>query len=324
MPDGGNVEIDPESCPDALNLLARVLARSVQKLSRHGLERDYVAREEATARLRGRILVAESRRRMIDRQARMICRFDELSADWLPNQILRATCDSLLRCREIVAPIRHELRLAREVLAAVTLFPVTDSLFSQIRFYRNNRNYRLPLAVCRLIHRALMPSEREGLARFHDVLLDEKSMPGLFENFVRNFADWHFPGSKVSAMGINWDGEWNADAAEVLPGMFTDVTIEHPTRKIILDCKYYRTALITRHDRKRLHSSHLYQLVSYLRNKAVDPGWAAVEGILLYPAVEHQLDYQFVLNSHRVRVVSVDLDRPWREIHDALLGICAE
>jgi hypothetical protein len=42
---------------------------------------------------------------------------------------------------------------------------------------------------------------------------------------------------------------------------------------------------------------------------------------LLYPAVDNSFDYQFAVDGHPVRVVSVDLDRPWREIHDSLLRV---
>jgi len=325
-PTTGELQMDPEDCPDALNLLARALARSLRNLSRHGLERSYVVHEEATPRLRGRILVAESQRRMLDRQARMICRFDEFSADWLPNQILRGTCDRLLRGGGLEKNIRGELRAARECLAGVSPIRVMNAHFGQVRFHRNNRAYRLPLAVCRMLHRILMPSERDGSSRFHDPLQDEKVMPRLFEQFVQNFAEFHLPEAKVRGqMRIQWDGSWNEETEEVLPKMFVDVVVEHPDRRLLIDCKFYREALETTQYGRRFHSAHLYQLLSYLRNQSVvSDYWKDVQGLLLYPAVDHHLDYYFELNGHHLRVASIDLDRPWKEIHDSLLAICRE
>lgn len=325
-PGKGVAKIDPESCPDALNLLGLALARSLRNLARHGLERSYVVCEEATPRLRGRILVAESQRRMLDRQARMICRFDEFSADWLPNQILRGTCDRLLRGGGLEEKIRGELRAARECLAGASTIRVMDAHFGQVRFHRNNRAYRLPLAVCRMLHHILMPSERDGTSRFHDPLQDEKVMPRLFEQFVQNFAEFHLPEAKVRGqMRIQWDGSWDEETAEVLPKMFVDVVVEHPDRRRLIDCKFYREALVTtQHGRTRFRSAHLYQLLSYLRNQSVVPGWKDLQGLLLYPAVEHRLDHRFELNGHHLRVASIDLDRPWREIHDSLLAICRD
>tara|TARA_B100000927_G_scaffold247559_1_gene210886 strand:- start:316 stop:1368 length:1053 start_codon:yes stop_codon:yes gene_type:complete len=323
VPETDEADLGDDDCPDSLHLLARILVRSTRRLVHRGLTREYIEQTEATPRLKGRILVAQSRREMVDRQAKMICRFDELNADCLPNQLLRSTCDRLLRIGVLEDSLRKDILIAREQLGNITPIRIEDSLFRRVRLHRNNRSYRLPLTVCRLIHRALTPSEREGGNRFHDIFEDEKAMPRIFESFVRNFADGHFPISKVSAMTIQWDGEWEADSAEVLPIMITDLTIEHPDSKLILDCKFYREALVSRHDRKRMHSSHLYQLTSYLRNKAADPGWENASGVLLYPAVDHDLDYRLTLNGHPVRVVSVDLDRPWREIEKRLIEVCA-
>jgi len=122
-------------------------------------------------------------------------------------------------------------------------------------------------------------------------------------------------------MPIDWHGEWDEEAGLVLPRMFTDVTVEWPERKVILDCKFYKDALVTRNDRHRLHSSHLYQLNAYLQNKARHGGWEGVEGILLYPAVDHRTSIQMTILGHRMRVVSIDLDRSWAEIHSDLLSI---
>ncbi len=321
-PESAGVDIDPEHCPDSLNLLALVLARATAKLIRLGLDRDYVIEEEVTPRLRGRILVAESRRRMVHRQAKMICRFDELSVDILPNRILRSTVDRLLRTEGVQPKVRVQLRLVQQALAAISPVVMRDALFARIRLHRNNRRYGLPLAVCRLVHRMLMPSERRGSRRFHEIFVDELAMPKLFEDFVRNFANLHFPESTVSAKKIRWHGEWSPEVAEILPGMHTDVTLEHAHAKIILDCKYYRKALVGQFEKKRMHSAHLYQLTAYLRNQAVEPGWESVAGVLLYPAVDHRLDARLRLGGQGVRVVSIDLDRPWPEIHDALVGIC--
>lgn len=70
-----------------------------------------------------------------------------------------------------------------------------------------------------------------------------------------------------------------------------------------------------------LHSAHLYQLTVYLQNKSRETGWEATNGILLYPAVNHQLDLKFELLGHGVEIHSLDLDQPWPRIHDRLFEI---
>ncbi len=96
------------------------------------------------------------------------------------------------------------------------------------------------------------------------------------------------------------------------------------SRSMILDCKFYGDALTSYHGGVRLHSGNLYQLMAYLKNQAVLPGWESVEGILLYPAVSHAFDHRYTLLGHRVRVVSVDLDQAWHVIRAQLLDLLAE
>ena len=319
--EGDEVDVAAWNCPDIHNLLAWVLSNGIRRLASRGMDKAYLSAAEETPRLRGRILVAESYRRLTNRSGRMCCEFDELSADTLANQILRTTCDRLLNCDLITTPIRTEVRTAQKLLGDITPVAMTRRTFERIQLHRNNRHYRFLLHVCRMLFDTLLPEENTGQNRFHDILRDETRMPRLFEKFVINFARRHFTGAKVYSERIEWHGEWNEDVAEVLPTMLTDVSIEYTERRIILDCKFYRDALVTRHDRHRLHSAHLYQLSAYLQNKSRIPGWEKVEGILLYPAADHRLDLSFSLLGHSLRIVSIDLDQSWQAIERQLRGI---
>ena len=101
--------------------------------------------------------------------------------------------------------------------------------------------------------------------------------------------------------------------------MITDVTVAWPDRKLILDCKYYQEALVSRYDAMRFRSGNLYQLNAYLTNKSVEPGWENVEGMLLYPSNGYHFDHVFTLHGcHQIRVATVDLQQPWPEIEDGL------
>ncbi|MEP4076975.1 5-methylcytosine restriction system specificity protein McrC [Haloferula sp.] len=319
--EGEEIDISTDACPDLANLLGRVLANGIRRLARTGFERNYLPRRETLSRLRGRILVGESYRAHTDRRAKMICEFDELDGDTASNRILSETTRRLLGLRELTPEIRHEIRVARSLLPEVTPSRVSDASFQRIQLHRNTRNYRLLLSVCRLIHRGLLPDEQDGSRRFRDILRDELVMHRLFESFVLNFARRHCGKANIRAMPIQWDGEWDDEAAQVLPSMITDVTLEWPERKVILDCKFYKEALVTREGRHRLHSTHLYQLNAYLQNKSRQLGWEEVEGILLYPAVKHHLDVRMELLGHRFRIVSIDLDQNWTEIERDLLGV---
>jgi hypothetical protein len=64
-------------------------------------------------------------------------------------------------------------------------------------------------------------------------------------------------------------------------------------------------------------------MLSYLNNlSASEPGGGpAPEGILLYPAVRESFHKPYTLLGHRVVVRSVDLNQPWRHIHQELLQV---
>jgi 5-methylcytosine-specific restriction enzyme subunit McrC len=320
---GPETDIAAASCPDLENLLAKVLANGIHRLARTGFERAYLPFQETTPRLKGRIQVASSHRRMTHRAGRMICEFDDLSHDTAANRILRAVAKRLVKAETLTRENRHELRLALGILPEVGELAVTDASFQRVQLHRNTRNYRIVLDICRLIHQSFLPEESAGCRRFRDILRDETLMHALFEAFVRNFAARHCAGAGVSQMHIRWQATGTGDdLAAFLPWMFTDVTIAWPHRKLILDCKYYADALSRRDNRSKFHSPNLYQLHAYLTNKGAEPGWETVEGMLLYPTNGFALDHCFTLHGrHRVRIATIDLQQPWPCIERDLLRL---
>ena len=103
--------------------------------------------------------------------------------------------------------------------------------------------------------------------------------------------------------------------------MRTDVSLRSPERSIILDCKFYKEAMAGRYGTEKIHSTNLYQLYAYLRNAQQKKGWEDSQGMLLYPAVGEEFDYTFEIDSHPVRIASVNLDNTWKEIHERLLSL---
>ena len=147
-------------------------------------------------------------------------------------------------------------------------------------------------------------------------------MARLFQQFILNFARRKCSGASVRSICIEWIAKPESEAARtVLPRMITDVILEWPDRKIILDCKYYRKALAENANRLRLHSAHLYQLYAYMSNQAARPGWEVCEGILLYPTAAYSIDYRYDLGGHPTRLVTVDFAQDWPLIEADLVKI---
>jgi len=318
------VSVNADSCPDLNNLFARMLATATHYLIRRGLDRSYVAVEEETSRIRGRIDFSASEKIQSRTRGKLVCSYDELSPDVLHNQIVKAVLRLLRNDPRVSKDTRKQLALSLEAFQEVGDLRVTPRHFHQVQLHRNNRAYRFVLHLCELIHASLLPEQsQDGSRIFRDFTRDEKIMARVFEDYVRNFARRHLPDATVSAMQIGWRAtELNAATSAMLPRMATDVTIAWPLRKLILDCKYYQEALSTHFDALKFRSGNLYQLNAYLTNQAVVSGWENVEGMLLYPTNGYTLDHCFTLHGrHVVRIATIDLRKPWPAIEKDLLGL---
>ena len=318
------VAVDADSCPDLNNLFAGILANATHHLVRCGLDRSYVPFEEETPRIRGRIDFSASEKNQTRTRGKLVCIYDELSPDVLHNQIVKATLRLLRNDQRVHLDSRKRLAQSLEAFYEVGDLRVTPRHFHRVQLHRNNRAYRFILHLCELIHASLLPNKsQDGVRRFRDFTRDEKVMAKVFEDFVRNFASRHFTEAAVSAMHIHWRASELAEGTcSMLPRMITDVTVAWPDRKLILDCKYYQEALVSRYDALRFRSGNLYQLNAYLTNKAFEPGWESVEGMLLYPSNGYHFDHAFKLHGkHRIRVSTVDLQQVWPKIEMDLLGL---
>ena len=317
------VTAEPEE--GLLELLTRVLLQGTTHVLKRGLSREYVGQEELTGRIRGKLLLADSVRQNTLPKAQAWCAFDELSHDILPNRLLKATLHRLLYTKELNRELAVSLRASYQRLGDVTLVPVRDlRLFDQVRLQRNTAHYGLLLSVCRLVHEQALVSEQNGTQLFQDFVRDEARMAGLFEQFVRNFYRRRQQHFTVKSERLRWAlTPANDESADVLPTMQTDVSLTAPNRKIILDCKYYQQALIRRHNRERIISTHLYQVYAYLQHGQPAGSPVPLEAVLLYPVTEQSYHYNYQVQDtpHRMRVETVNLNQPWRTVERELFNI---
>ena len=169
-----------------------------------------------------------------------------------------------------------------------------------------------------------MPGEGGTDSRFASILEDEERMSSLFEAFVRHFYRQERKEFSVAAEALQWDVLCaNAAHRRYLPTMFTDVTLRSPGRTVVIDAKFYKQTLVSyQGGHPKVRPAHLYQLLAYITNmEGLGGADGHAEGMLLYPSVDGEhLQLDFELERHRVRVWSVDLSRPWPDIHAQMLA----
>ncbi len=309
-------------CETLQDLFAKVLINGTKRLVKRGLNRNYQAKVEEEASLRGRIAFTPSVRQLSWTKGRMVCEFTELSYDTIPNRILKTTMRNLLFTSGISREHKDELRGLLRILHEVSPIRVSRKLFRRIQYHQNLRDYRLLMNICELIHDLLIPTEEAGNSTFQDFIRDPKKMPSLFESFVYNFYQHELHDYMVAKSSFEWQEQsGDAEALARLPTMNTDVELEQGKELTVLDCKYYKEAFTSNWETERYKTPNLYQLYAYIMNKQIERPSMKVSGMLLYPEVHQSFTDRFILQGHPITIASINLDQPWEGIRDDLLTI---
>ena len=87
--------IDANKSGDALNLLARILTISTDRIVRRGLDRGYKELNDELFGVRGRIDIANTIKKNGFSSGKLACNFEELNYSVLHNQIIKSTLERL-------------------------------------------------------------------------------------------------------------------------------------------------------------------------------------------------------------------------------------
>ena len=307
-----------EDPPRVEDLLARLLINGTRRLLRRGIDQNYLPQSEILVTVRGKIDFEVSTRRLLFEHRRVQCNFEEFLPDLLHNRILKETLKALGAYTELDSSQRAEIRSVLRRMEGISPLNIRTSHFAQVRLHRNNSHYRLLMHICELVHENLLVNEQTGNQHFRDFLRDKRQMAKLFELFVARFyrRELSSKGWTVKSQEhIQWDSPVQS---EFLPEMHADAILRGDGRVVVVECKFYKEMLQSSHwgSMAKIRSSHLYQLMTYLRNlDALLPG-QEVEGLLVYPAVQSGFISDLNLSGHPVRVCTIDLARTWNEVAD--------
>ena len=314
-----------EDFENTADLCAAILVRGFESQIKRGLSREYIEVTEPLTTIRGRIDLSETLKGQAYMRRQTVCTYDEFSTDAQAHRILKATFQLLLGS-DIPRARKKEIRPLMPYLAeaeSVDLRTVDWNL----RFDRNNQTYRMLVGICYLVAEGLLQTQSDGTLKMAD-FLDERRMCALYEKFILEYFHREHPELKASASQIPWmldDG-----FSDMLPVMQSDITLSRGGKTLIIDAKYYENSLQSHHDARTLHSGNLYQIFTYVKNK--DAGMAAadtpqeISGMLLYAMTDgdEQPDGSYSMSGNRISVGTLDLNRDFKEIADALDSIAEE
>jgi 5-methylcytosine-specific restriction enzyme subunit McrC len=315
-----SASVDEVNTPQ--DLLARILINGSNRVLKDGLDRGYLEFAEESSSLRGKIDFSTSISRLLFEQAKAATFVDELSHNILHNQILKTTLLSLSNSDLVDAKLKFELaRLVRK-FNDVDLIRLTASVFKRVQIHQNNSFYAFLTNVCELVYLQGTPNSEQGEIKIRDFSRDEIKMRKVFQDFVFNFYELNQKEYSVASERLTWGATGDEDALKLLPNMYTDVSLSSPTRKIILDTKYYTEAFQSNWGKQSFHSSHLYQLNSYLdANQRASNDDRRVDGVLLYPATNDEFTFKFQLREHLIIVAALDMRDNSNQISARLLNL---
>ena len=317
LEEGNIVDIKELDSNELIDLYAKVLSNGVGHLLKRGIDRNYVLAEEDIRTIKGKLDIGYTYRHNLTRVGKTHCHFDELSHNITHNRILKSTICFLISSDDLDEKSREELIRVYDYFHQVEKISITSKLFRQVHIHRNNSFYHFLMDICELIFENMFINQENGKTKFRDFLQDEKRMWKVFQSFVKNFYLRTGNFDEVKSEIINWN--ITADDKSLLPIMMTDVSMRINNRKIIIDTKYYKEALQINYDKQTIISGNLFQLYSYLKQEEYKNECSLkTEGILLYPAVDSNVDFKGEIEGHKIKVQTLNLNQNWRDIETDL------
>jgi 5-methylcytosine-specific restriction enzyme subunit McrC len=319
------VDLEAEGFTSLADMFASVLANGTVQLIKRGLDRGYRTHQADVVGVRGKLLIDETVKRALRSRAAVHCAFDELTPDVLHNSIVRSTLASLYSVHGLDPDLRGRLATLQQRLEGVPYVTLSPRVFNMVQVHRNNAFYRFLLGVCRIVYDSVIPEEVSGRVRFRNFLRDRRRMALLFQRFVRNFYHHEQERYAVSSPRIEWFGtDGTAEDLALLPSMATDIVLRSEQAAQLIDTKYYFQAFQHYRGRKRVRSSHLYQMMSYLTNLRPNfPATLELRGMLLYPAVSEHFNIRLRVQGYPVVVRSINLNQPWAGLRNDMLELLA-
>ena len=299
------------------DLCAAILIRGISYQLKRGLGREYISETDTISAIRGKIEITESIKNQSMIRSQMVCTYDEFSVNSPLNQIIKSTVMLLLKA-DIAKFRKKELRKLMVYFADVSTVDVRTINWS-INYNRNNQTYRLLIAICYLVVKGLLQSKSDGSVKMMD-FLDEQRMCRLYEKFILEYYKKHYPQIRTAASQIDWaldDG-----IGTMLPTMQSDIMLSYKKgdidKALIIDAKYYAHTTQVQYDVHTLHSNNLYQIFTYVKNKATKGG--EVSGMLLYAKTDSDIvpSADFSTGGNRISVKTLNLDANFDEIKQQL------
>ena len=318
--------IDAETSDDALNLLAKILIVSTDRLIKRGLDRGYVEESQKMFGVRGRIDIATTIKTKGFSNLCLTCNFEDLNHSIIHNQIIKTTLEALTKTQGLDKGLREDIHNLLHRLQSINSISLSSNVFSSVKFHSNIRNYRLPIGVCELIYQQLLPTTDIG--KYNFVNLTDEKLFKIFEKFLFNFYKKHLYKTKYTQIKkeiLAWqESIIDIGIEDLLPTMETDICLFNETTRLVIECKFYESALQKRRilgedTTGKFISGHIFQLYAYLKNLQLKHNMQTA-GMIIYPENGKRINSAYTMQGHKVVIKTIDLGMSVLDIEADLIA----
>ena len=324
--EGRSLKLEMDESPDLPNLMTNVLLKSVKRIIKKGLHKDYKPKLINEQFIKGKIDFKKSIQNNFQISNKLYCRFSELSVDSILNKIIKRSFLNLLRNQKLKKHLKEEINSVLKFFTDVETKENLNSYFSKFQLSQNNNYYRLPIEICKMLDKLKMPNQKQGDYIFTDILNDEVRMSDIFERFVGNFYKYEQTEFKVkTSEQLDWQFQSLGGDLKLVPKQRTDITLSNKDKVIIIDTKYHKKPLVDSfYGQDKFKSDHLRQITTYILNMEDELNDnKEIEGILLYADAEgsKNLNEDYRWRKYNISLKSINLNQDWQNIHIDLLSI---
>lgn len=317
-----NILSDKEEFENIYDLLASVYINDCKNIIKRGLNKNYIIQSNSIPLVRGRILFNESTNPNHLTKKIIHCEHDEFIENMILNQIIVSTIFIFLKCPYLDKKLKTELGKIKIRFQNIIPIPLSNSLFNNLRFNRNNFHYKILINISELLFNGLLFNENKNNLEFAGFIKDIK-MATLFEKFVLNYYKKQLPQTEfvIHSPIFEWNILNHKDSYQkhLLPIMRTDIVIDNKMKKsqLIIDAKYYAKTLVTRNysEVEKVKQSHIYQIYAYTQNSYFE---GDVNGMLLYPTTDKEVNALFPFEDHNIYIKTINLNTEWDNIQSRL------
>lgn len=309
----GYKNLETEQFHNVAELCSSILAKGISVQVKRGLGREYIEEQEAIASLRGKIDITASIKSRTMLKKQMVCEYDEFSINTYMNKILKSTVMLLLKA-DVSKNRKKELKKLLVYFDDVDTIDVRTINWN-MNYNKNNQTYRMLIGVCYLVVKGLLQTTKDGNTKLMD-FLDEQRMCRLYEKFILEYYRKEHKEINACSSQIKWQLDDNKN--EMLPIMQTDIMLIKDNKVLIIDAKYYTKTLQSQYNVQTIHSSNLYQIFTYVKNKEVELKNKPheVAGMLLYAKTDELvlLDNEYKMSGNKIIVKTLDLECDFSDI----------